>query len=119
MSDTVIITFKVPPRLAEALDDYAEREGVSRSEVIREALKRLLRYNLGGTTEWRVKRVVLSPPYNKPEPRAEVSAPVRPTCEEVRRLKNAGLTWYEIAVRYGFASKYTLRNWFKRACKEV
>lgn len=38
-----IVTFKIDEALLELLDEYARREGRSRSEVIREAIVRLLR----------------------------------------------------------------------------
>jgi metal-responsive CopG/Arc/MetJ family transcriptional regulator len=37
-----IVTFKIEESLLEALDAYAQRKGLTRSEVIRDAIERML-----------------------------------------------------------------------------
>ena len=57
-----IVTFKIDDRLLERVDRFAEKNGVSRSEVIREAIIRYL--NGGGYKKkermFKVKYVVLT-----------------------------------------------------------
>ena len=55
----VIVTFKVPYHVLAKLDNIAVAKGVSRSEVIREALEEYLSRRCAPRTVWRVKRVVL------------------------------------------------------------
>jgi len=39
---TKIVTFKMPPHLLEKLDEVSKRKGVTRSQLIREAIEKLL-----------------------------------------------------------------------------
>jgi metal-responsive CopG/Arc/MetJ family transcriptional regulator len=57
-----IVTFKLDDKLLERIDRVAQREGVSRSEVIREAIINYLNGNLrrGKRNSIRVKYVVLT-----------------------------------------------------------
>ncbi len=57
-----IVTFKLDERLLERIDRIAEREGISRSEVIREAIINYLNngFKRGRKNSIRVKYVVLT-----------------------------------------------------------
>ncbi len=57
-----IVTFKLDDKLLEKIDRMAQREGISRSEVIREAIINYLNGNLkrGKRNSIRVKYVVLT-----------------------------------------------------------
>lgn len=58
-----IVTFKVDEALLEKIDRFAEREGLTRSEVIREAIIAYLSrsgYRTPSRKMFRVKHVVLT-----------------------------------------------------------
>jgi len=54
-----VVTFKAPEKLIEEVDKLALKSGVTRSDIIREAIKEYLRKTRGKKPKFRVKRVVL------------------------------------------------------------
>ncbi len=55
-----VVTFKLPERLLEELDVYAVRHGMSRSDVIRLAIKNLIRESARVRPKYKIKRIVLT-----------------------------------------------------------
>ena len=57
-----VVTFKLRDEELEELDKYAVRAGKTRSDVIREAIKKLIRENGSlPPIRYRIRRVVLYP----------------------------------------------------------
>jgi len=57
---TRIVTFKLPENLLEELDRYALVHGMSRSDVIRLAIQKLIKETARPVPRYRIKRVVLT-----------------------------------------------------------
>ncbi len=55
-----IVTFKIPERMLEELDRYALIHGMSRSDVIRLAIQKLMREAAAQIPRYRIKRVILT-----------------------------------------------------------
>ena len=117
-----VVTFRCPDYVIEELDRMSLMLGVDRTTLLRFAVAELIKRFSNGErllkdTSWRVRHVKLSPPRDEVNDGAGVPpAPRRVTCEEVAEAKKV-LSWAEIAERYGYGSKYTVRNWFKRKCE--
>ncbi len=54
-----IVTFKIDEVLLEMLERYAAERKLTRSEVIRLAIRQYLKQNHLKPTQWRVKKVTL------------------------------------------------------------
>jgi len=54
-----VITFKLPEEVIEALDKYAAMHNMTRSEVIRLALMKLISMNEGTYSYVKIKRVFI------------------------------------------------------------
>jgi len=54
-----VVTFKAPEKLIEEVEDLALRSGVTKSDIIRTAIKEYVRNSKRKKPKFRVKRVVL------------------------------------------------------------
>ncbi len=54
-----IVTFKIPESMLEELDRYALIHGMSRSDVIRLAIRRLMQESPRAVPKYRIRRVIL------------------------------------------------------------
>jgi len=107
-----IITFKLPDSLLAELDRYALKHGMSRTGVIREAIRYYLTHNHEPRKHrFTIKRVILDPPEQQSE---QLSSNGWHDCSKLRQLRSEGMSWYAIgrkyATAYGWVKKWYLRN---------
>ena len=67
------LTVRLPDRVEQDLAEYCVRHGLSKSDVVKEALSRLLSESPRGSSAYDLGRDLFAPPPSGPEPLEDVA----------------------------------------------